>query len=279
MPPQNLKVSCLLPPPARRRFPLGTTTIVAGRPRGATPAKLDSDFGILRLGRNRPHSVTTVSETAWVLLQGELTLTVGEQRFVAQRTSVFDDEPATLHVGTGTAVDFRAGPNGAELAVVRSPLARPLPVRFTVGGDLPSEHRGAGLVQGACQRCVRTVFDYSTRPESGLVLGEVVNYPGRWSSYPPHHHPQPEIYHYRFTAPQGYGHAELGDEVLKVREADTVVIPGGLDHAQVSAPGYGMYYLWIVRHLPRRPYRGFTFTPAHTWLLDSAQQGWSPTLP
>jgi 5-deoxy-glucuronate isomerase len=61
-----------------------------------------------------------------------------------------------------------------------------------------------------------------------------------------------------------------------VRQGDTTKIPGGLDHAQVSAPGYGMYYLWIVRHLPRRPYKGFTFTPAHTWLLDPARQGWQP---
>ncbi|HEX2100541.1 MAG TPA: 5-deoxy-glucuronate isomerase, partial [Candidatus Synoicihabitans sp.] len=63
-----------------------------------------------------------------------------------------------------------------------------------------------------------------------------------------------------------------------VRPGDTVMIPGGLDHAQVSAPGYGMYYLWIVRHLPRRPYRGFKFTPAHTWLLDPKAQGWQPPI-
>jgi len=143
-------------------------------------------------------------------------------------------------------------------------------------GDIATDDRGAGLAQGACRRLVRTIFDYSTRKDSNLVLGEVVNFPGRWSSYPGHHHPQPEIYHYRFTRPQGYGHAELGDAVFKVRDADTMLIPGGLDHAQVSAPGYGMYYLWVVRHLPRRPYRGFTFSPEHRWLLDPAQQGWLP---
>ncbi|MBD5782459.1 5-deoxy-glucuronate isomerase [Pelagicoccus sp. NFK12] len=279
MPLKNLSVNCLLKAPARKRFSNGYTPIIEGKPRGATPAKLDSDFGILRLGRKRSKTVTTTGETAWVLLHGELTAVVDDETFTASRASLFDEEPATLHVGAGTTVKLSAGENGAELAEVRSPLKRQLPTRFTIGGDLPSEHRGAGLVQGTCQRCVRTVFDYSTRPESGLVIGEVVNYPGRWSSYPPHHHPQPEIYHYRFTKPQGYGHAELGDDVLKVTEGDTVVIPDGLDHAQVSAPGYGMYYLWIVRHLPRRPYKGFTFTKAHTWLLDPNNQGWAPNLP
>ena len=108
------------------------------------------------------------------------------------------------------------------------------------------------------------------------MVGEVINLPGRWSSYPPHHHAQPEIYHYRFNAPAGYGHAEIGGEVYRVAAGDTTLIPGGLDHAQVSAPGYGMYYLWVVRHLPGRPYRGFKVTPAYRWLLDPANQGWEP---
>jgi 5-deoxy-glucuronate isomerase len=55
-----------------------------------------------------------------------------------------------------------------------------------------------------------------------------------------------------------------------------VVIRGGEDHAQVSAPGYGMYYLWVVRHLPGNPYKGFEFTEEHKWLLDAKNQGWLP---
>ncbi len=50
-----------------------------------------------------------------------------------------------------------------------------------------------------------------------------------------------------------------------------MIIPPGLDHAQVSAPGYGMYYLWMIRHLPGNPYTGFTFAPEHTWTLDPKQ--------
>jgi 5-deoxy-glucuronate isomerase len=160
--------------------------------------------------------------------------------------------------------------------MVATPNRRAIGARLYRPEEVATEDRGAGLAQGACRRLVRTVFDHASRPDSNLVIGEVVNYPGRWSTYPPHHHPQPEIYHYRFTLPQGYGHAELGDRVFKVRGGDTSVIPGGLDHSQVSAPGYGMYYLWIIRHLPRRPYRGFTYTPEHAWLLDPRRQGWRP---
>ena len=108
------------------------------------------------------------------------------------------------------------------------------------------------------------------------MLGEVVNLPGDWSSYPPHHHAQPEIYHYRFTAPQGYGHAELGDEVFKIRQYDTLKIPAGLDHAQCAAPGYGMYYSWVIRHLPGRPYTAPEFTAEHAWTLDRDAGYWWP---
>ena len=124
-------------------------------------------------------------------------------------------------------------------------------------GDVADERRGEGQVGGRCLRLVRTIFDArNSPPEVRLVLGEVVTLPGGWSSYPPHHHPQPEIYHYRFTHPQGFGHAEHGDDVFKVRQYDTIRIRAGNDHAQVAAPGYGMYYAWVIRHLPGKPYDG-----------------------
>jgi 5-deoxy-glucuronate isomerase len=124
---------------------------------------------------------------------------------------------------------------------------------------------------------VRTIFDGDNSPlDAELVLGEVVTLPGGWSSYPPHHHRQPEIYHYRFTEPQGYGHAELGEDVHKVYERDTILIPPGLDHAQCAAPGYGMYYSWVIRHLPGDPYTVPDFTESHAWTMDAQARYWWP---
>lgn len=258
----------------RRRA--GYTPVVEPAVRGSDPAGMGMAFGLLRLRSGATHRETTPLETVLVLLHGSVEVTLGEQTFRAARASLFDEKPATFHCGHGTVLAVRSLAAGTELAVVRAKNHRQLPPRFYAPGQVLTEDRGAGLAQGACRRFVRTIFDCASRPDSELVVGEVVNFPGRWSSYPGHHHPQPEIYHYRFTLPQGYGHAELGDAVFKVRDGDTVSIPGGLDHAQVSAPGYGMYYLWIVRHLPRRPYKGFKFSPEHQWLLDSTQQGWQP---
>ena len=219
---------------------------------------------------------THASETVWVLLRGTVDVEFSGQRVRLQRHSIFNEPPTVVHLGPETSVTVQSLTPDTEWAIVRTANPRRFPARLYQPKDLQPEYRGAGLVQNACLRNVRLIFDRTTRPESNLVLGEVVNYPGRWSSYPPHHHDQPEIYHYRFTAPNGYGHAELGDDVVKVREGDTVVIPPGRDHAQVSAPGYGMYYLWMIRHLPGNPYTGFTFAEEHTWTLDAAQQGWRP---
>lgn len=257
-------------------FGLGETSITRERALPAADPEMLMDFSVLRLGPGERRAETHAKESAWVLLKGEAEIEFGGTRAHIQRAGVFDEPPTALSLGPSAPVAVRAASAGAEFAVVRTTNDRAFAPRLFTPGELKPEYRGAGLVQNAALRNVRLIFDLATRPDSKLVIGEVVNFPGRWSSYPPHHHVQPEIYHYRFTHADGYGHAELGDDILKVRAHDTVSIPPGLDHAQVSAPGYGMYYLWMIRHLPGNPYTGFTFTDAHKWTLDPAQQGWRP---
>lgn len=258
-------------------FPSGVSRITrAADPLPGATIPLGIDFDLVHQPPGERRAESDPRETCWVLLGGSATVATPTLAQSVRRDSLFDEPPTALHVCGDTAVTITAGPTGAEWAVVRTANATPFAARLFLPSDLKPEYRGAGLAQNACLRNVRLIFDRTTRPEPNLVVGEVVNYPGRWSSYPPHHHDQPEIYHYRFTAPAGYGHAELGEEVVKVRHGDTTVIPPGRDHAQVSAPGYGMYYLWMIRHLPGNPYTGFTFAPEHAWTLDAAQQGWRP---
>ncbi|HEX4925950.1 MAG TPA: 5-deoxy-glucuronate isomerase [Bdellovibrionales bacterium] len=238
------------------------------------------EFGILKLKAGQLHEERTSGEAAYLLMNGSADIKwmapgSSEGRATVSRTSLFDDDPTTLHACVGSTVGIRAETD-CEWAVMRTENNDRFDARLFLPSDVKPEYRGKGLAQDACLRNVRLVFDRDVRPESKLVVGEVVNYPGRWSSYPPHHHDQPEIYHYRFTLPQGYGHGEVGDDVFKLRNFDTLSIAGGNDHAQVSAPGYGMYYLWIVRHLDGNPYLGFEFTEDHRWVLDPKNQGWEP---
>jgi 5-deoxy-glucuronate isomerase len=215
-------------------------------------------------------------ETAWLLMHGHVRGRAGDVAFEFERRSLFDESSSCVHVASGTPVHFEAV-DDVEFTVYRCPNTRAFAPRVFGPVDVPDEHRGAGQVRNRSLRLVRTVFDRRNSPESvELVLGEVVTLPGGWSSYPPHHHPQAEIYHYRFTAPQGFGHAELGEHVVKVRPNDTVRIPAGQDHAQCAAPGYGMYYAWVIRHLPGLPYTVPEFTPDHAWTMRDDAQFWWP---
>jgi 5-deoxy-glucuronate isomerase len=233
-------------------------------------------FGVLRLAAGETHKVETSHETAWILMQGKAELTAGNQARQYARTSLFDESPSALHVAAGERVQIKAGTD-CEFTVYGCANKQRFASRFYGPADVPNEHRGKGQVGDACYRFVRTIFDRrNADPAAELVLGEVVTMPGRWSSYPPHHHAQPEIYHYRFTLPQGYGHAELGEQVLKIRQFDTVKILDGLDHAQCAAPGYGMYYAWVIRHLPNNPYTIPEFTAEHRWTTEPNAQFWHP---
>ena len=255
-------------------FPPGLTWITR---EGEAQLDTGMDFGVARLREGQTiEEAPAGREAAWLLLQGEAELAWDGERASVARRSVFDEPPTVLHAGPGTRLAVRALGGGAEFVLVRALNGRAFAPRLFRPAELQPEYRGLGLVQNASLRNVRLVFDGAVRPESELVLGEVVSYPGRWSSYPPHTHPQPEIYHYRFTEPQGYGHAELGEQVFKVRSGDTLKITGGLSHAQVAAPGYGMFYVWAVRHLPGNRYTGFQFEEEHRWVLDPALQGWKP---
>ncbi|HMQ12792.1 MAG TPA: 5-deoxy-glucuronate isomerase [Candidatus Competibacter phosphatis] len=234
-------------------------------------------FGVLKLRSGERHEVLAETETAWLLMDGEVVVTIdGQTQAPLNRRSLFDESPSCVHVAAGTTVVFHSRTD-VEFTVYQTANRKPFTPRVYRPSDVPNEHRGKGQVGDACYRFVRTIFD-RTRADSNaeLVLGEVVTMPGRWSSYPPHHHDQPEIYHYRFTEPQGYGHAELGETVLKVKQNDTVKIFAPNDHAQCSAPGYGMYYAWVIRHLPGNPYSTPTFAEAHAWTMKPDAQFWQP---
>ena len=236
-------------------------------------------FGVLRLAAGERWEEEVPGETALLLIDGEVTASVRARRETLRRGSVFDEGPSALHVAAGERVVVEAaGP--AELVVCRTRNAKSFEPGLYAPTQVKDEPRGRGVLHDTAFRFVRTIFDADNAPaEADLVLGEVVTLPGRWSSYPPHHHPQPEIYHYRFTDPRGYGHAELGAEVVKVRAFDTVAIPAGVDHPQCAAPGYGMYYVWVIRHLPGARYSVPEFDPDHDWVVRPDARTWWPREP
>lgn len=119
---------------------------------------------------------------------------------------------------------------------------------------------------GCMRREIKTLFDFENAPYSNMVLGEVLNYPGKWSSYPPHHHSQPEVYFHRFDYPSGFGVSFANGEVYTSKHNGLTVINSGF-HSQGTAPGYAMSYVWGIRHIEGDPWEKTRIDDKeHSWL-------------
>jgi len=237
-------------------------------------AEMLMDFGILKLDAGDSEENQAAKERAYLLISGEAVFKWLGKELCMKRNNCFDEDPWCLHVPAGISVKIKSLADGTELAVIMTENEKSFEAKLYTPEECRSEQRGKGTMKETSTRTVRTIFDFSNAKSSNLVLGEVIDHPGKWSSYPPHHHPQPEIYFYKFNPENGFGYAELGEEVLKVRNNDTVKITEGMTHPQATAPGYAMYYLWVIRHLENNPYIQPTFLPEHLWVTKEDAKIW-----
>ncbi len=206
-------------------------------------------------------------EAAFLLIEGEITFSWGGKTVRRRRESCFDDgaQVCALHVPRNTPVALRAeGPS--EIFAAFTENAREFPARFYPTEEIRNVTSCADICGGTCERKVTTVFDDVTNPDSNLVLGETYPLPGRWCGYPPHSHPQPEVYYYRVDRPEGFGFCCVGDEVYKIRDRSFSLLAHGAMHPQAAAPGYHMYIIWVIRHLPGDPWRRGPNLPEYQWL-------------
>ncbi len=251
-------------------FPYGYNPIATI---GDTQQNSLMDFGLLRMRAGETFQEAQELERAYLLISGRALVEWGCEKQTVQRKNCFDESPTVLHVPRGVSVTLTAQTE-CEWTVHRTENLRDFAPRLYLPEETPDEHRGAGTMRETSTRIVRTVFDHSNAPQANLVLGEVIGFPGKWSSYPPHYHSQPEIYFYRFNPENGFGYAELGEEVIKTHQNSTVFITKEETHPQTTAPGYAMWYLWVIRHLPGDPYITPTFVPEHLWVTQPDADIW-----
>ncbi len=207
------------------------------------------------------------NETAFLLLKGEAEISWNSRTEKISRENPFVKTPYCLHVPKNTEVSITAS-EGTEILIQQTDNERDFTPVFYTPDDILYQEFGKGQWDGTGYRICSTVFDYDNAPYSNMVLGEVFNQPGRWSSYPPHHHPQPEVYYYQFDKPQGFGACFIGDNVFKSTEGSACFITDGYDHEQVVAPGYEMCYVWMIRHIDGDPWYKTTrfYAEEHEWL-------------
>lgn len=206
-------------------------------------------------------------ETAFLMLKGNVDISWNGTTENMKRKNPFEKTPYCLHVPKCVKVSVTANEESEVLVQQTENEKDFAPVFYTPNKVLYQEF-GKGQWGGAGHRICSTVFDYDNAPYSNMVLGEVFNQPGKWSSYPPHHHPQPEVYYYQFDKPQGFGACFIGDNTYKSTDGSAAFITDGNDHEQVTAPGYEMCYVWMVRHLYGDPWYKTSrfYADEHEWL-------------
>ena len=218
-------------------------------------------------------------ERAAVILSGRVDATVGDTALgiAGGRKSVFEAPGDTVYAPAGTTLRLQAVEGAAQVAVTAA-AASPngAPARII----RPDDQRIAEVGKGNWSRTVRTILG-PEHEASRLLVGETINPPGNWSSYPPHRHDRhdpprevnlEEVYMFRVDPPGGFGiqiiYDENGqEEAFLVRDDDVAAITHGF-HPVVAASGYSLYYLWAMAGEGREmmPY----MDPAHVWVQEAS---------
>lgn len=230
-----------------------------------SPPDTGINFSSVKLAMGQKYIFSVQYEFAALLMTGKVVFHFANQSQQAERYDYFSQTPVVLHCSSGQTASIEAITDCEILLMETENNNQFVPLLFNESNLLELDNRGKDILDNTSYRVVRTVFDKRNRPESNLVVGEIITFQGRWSSYPSHYHDQPEIYHYRFSEPQGYAFGEQGKDVLRIENYDTYRIADGQEHAHCVAPGYALYTLWFIRHLKDNPYSIPTFRKEHEW--------------
>ena len=234
-------------------------------------------FGMLCLAAGESFTADAEDqETALIVLTGTCAVRGDGFDFndLGQRKDVFSGKPATVYLPAGNGYTVEAVTD-VEVALCRATSDRtgapqligPDDVKeVTIGKD--NWTRTAYLIIG------------DEVPAHYLFIGEAIVPPGNWASFPPHRHDEDafpdevdmeEIYFFRFDRPGGFGIQKIYtddrsiDETITFEENDTTLLPEGY-HPVVAAPGYSMYYLWIMAGEQRKFIS--RQDPAHRWVAE-----------
>jgi 5-deoxy-glucuronate isomerase len=236
-----------------------------------------TEFGIISLRKGETYKSTTGgSEVALVVLGG--TCRVHGDGFdfkkVGERKDVFSGKPYTVYIPCEKSYQIEAVTN-VELAWTASPSDLKTDAYLITPEQVKEAHIGKENYQRDALLMLTDAF-----PAKHLYIGEAYVPSGNHASYPPHRHDfdnlpvevdMEELYFFRFNPSKGYGIQKIYtddrsiDFTCTVKENDTTLIPKGY-HPVINAPGYTMYYLWIMAGQKNRKFVS-VIDPDHEWIL------------
>jgi 5-deoxy-glucuronate isomerase len=237
-----------------------------------------SEFGIIALNKGEKYQANTgSSEVALVILGGKCSVKGYGFEFenIGKREDVFSGKPYTVYIPFGKDYEITA-----ETKVEIAWTASPSELETEAYVIAPEEVKEAHIGKENYQRDAYLVLT-DEYPSAHLYIGEAFVPSGNHASYPPHRHDfdnlpeevdMEEIYFFRFNPEQGYGIQKIYtdnrsiDFTCTVEQNDTTLIPEGY-HPVNNAPGYTMYYLWIMAGANHRKFKS-VIDPEHQWVLE-----------
>jgi len=237
-----------------------------------------TEFGIINLKQGEEYSGKTgKSEVALIVLGGKCAVTGDGFEFpqVGERKDVFSGKPYTVYIPCGKNYRIKAV-TVVEIAWTASPSDLKTDAYVIAPEQVKECHIGKESYERDALLMLTDAF-----PARHLFIGEAYVASGKHASYPPHRHDfdnlpaevdMEELYFFRFQPEQGYGIQKIYtddrsiDFPCTVQQNATTLIPRGY-HPVINAPGYTMYYLWIMAG---QNYRKFlsVIDPAHKWILE-----------
>ena len=231
-------------------------------------------FSILSLGKGKDYREKLLrDELGLVLLSGQVEIEAGGKKYeLGPRREVFTDLPWGLYLPGKISWKVKAIEK-SELALAYAPGPDQGEAKLITPAELVVHERGKDHFQ-------RRVIDIMVSQVKArhLLIGETFNQPGQWSSYPPHRHDQhqppesyylEEMYLFKLKPEQGFGFQRVYtddrrlDQALVIENNDLAIFKKGY-HPVAAAPGYQLYYLWILAG-PVRIMKVMD-DPKHAWI-------------
>lgn len=241
------------------------------------------DFEILHLKKGEHKSWRSDTfETVAVLIEGSCSISSEGQTWKLERRTVFLDTASAVFASPAVELSINAHEQ-TTLALCKARADRKFKTAFIPPEQVTSEWRG----DTGFKRKVFNIVNTETQTQR-IAVGETINEPGEWSSFPPHKHdthensaskmieaPLEEIYYFRLQPETGFGFQRLYardssfDEAYVIQDGNVTHIPRGY-HPVANIPGHHLYYLWMLAG-EERNYLWNT-DPAFRWMEKTGEK-------
>ncbi|MCS7180644.1 MAG: 5-deoxy-glucuronate isomerase [bacterium] len=210
-------------------------------------------FSILRQEKGFFSGNTEKEETAFIITEGKCNFYVEKNLIgIMKRKDVFEEPPTAVYLPPyyEFTIEFEKKTEICMVGCKAKGLGKP---KFINSKEIRFRRVGE-------ETYFRNITDIITEtfPAERLLIGETINDPGNWSSYPPHKHdidnpPEEykleELYFFKIHPPKGFGiiriFNEKEDNLFLIKNNEIITIPTGY-HPVGVIPKHQIYYLWAL---------------------------------